>query len=238
MFFFFMEDLLTMDVFVGTSGWAYDWNEGGNLDWYISHSGLSAVELNASFYRFPFRNQILGWSRKGRAMAWAVKVHRGVTHTHRFNEAARETWKKFAEAFRPLDPFIHFYLFQAHPRFTDMDDLLRFVTSCGLGPRFALELRNPAFLGDDRLCRQLQDHVTLVSVDSPVFQDRIFGGDTIYLRMHGRKDWYNHDYSGEELEKTARCIMEHSPKRVYVFFNNDHAMLANARKMKKILDSL
>ena len=106
-----------MEVFVGTSGWSYDWNEGGNLDWYIQNSGLNAVELNASFYRFPFRNQILGWSRKGRELAWAVKVHRGVTHTHRFNEAAGVLWKRFREAFIPLDPFVDFYLPGTSPLF-------------------------------------------------------------------------------------------------------------------------
>jgi len=227
-----------MEVFVGTSGWSYDWNEGGNLDWYIQNSGLNAVELNASFYRFPFRNQILGWSRKGRDLAWAVKVHRGVTHTHRFNEAAGVLWKRFREAFIPLDPFVDFYLFQAHPRFSDPDILLRFAESCGLGRRFALEIRNPDLLGNAPVCKSLQEVVTLVSVDSPVVQNRIFEGDCIYLRMHGRRGWYSHDYSDEELEKTAGIILDLSPRRVYVFFNNDHAMLGNARKMKKVLTSL
>ena len=49
-----------MEVFVGTSGWSYGWNKGGNLDWYLRNSHLNAVELNASFYRFPNRNQIAG----------------------------------------------------------------------------------------------------------------------------------------------------------------------------------
>ncbi|MEM2358961.1 MAG: DUF72 domain-containing protein, partial [Nitrososphaerota archaeon] len=35
--------------FVRTSGWLYDWNSGGTLDWYLANSGLNAVELNASF---------------------------------------------------------------------------------------------------------------------------------------------------------------------------------------------
>ncbi|RLF12723.1 MAG: DUF72 domain-containing protein, partial [Thermoprotei archaeon] len=39
-----------MRVYIGTSGWLYDWNLDGSLDWYVKNSGLNAVELNASFY--------------------------------------------------------------------------------------------------------------------------------------------------------------------------------------------
>jgi uncharacterized protein YecE (DUF72 family) len=38
-----------MEVYVGTSGWAYGWNEGGNLEWFVGNAGLNAVELNASY---------------------------------------------------------------------------------------------------------------------------------------------------------------------------------------------
>ncbi|MEM4503151.1 MAG: DUF72 domain-containing protein, partial [Ignisphaera sp.] len=53
-----------MEIFVGTSGWLYDWNIDGTLDWYLQNSRLNAVELNASFYRFPFRNQVSSWVKK------------------------------------------------------------------------------------------------------------------------------------------------------------------------------
>ncbi len=48
--------------------------------------------------------------------------------------------------------------------------------------------------------------------------------------MLGRSSWYAHDYSYEELVEVAR--------RVYVFFNNDHWMLGNARTMLKLLREL
>ncbi len=225
-----------MDVYVGTSGWAYGWNEGGNLDWFIGNAGLNAVELNASFYRFPYRNQILGWSRKGSGLRWAVKVHRGVTHSRRFSESARELFTKFHDAFAPLDPFIDFFLFQAHPRCTDTGTMIDFAGFTGLGDRCALEIRNRDLLLDDARCRDLQEHVILVSVDSPDARNRIFPGEIIYLRMHGRDAWYSHDYSDEELQETAAYIRDAGPEKVYVFFNNDHAMLVNARKMRDILE--
>ena len=33
-----------MEVHIGTSGWAYAWNRGGSLAWFVEHSGLNAVE--------------------------------------------------------------------------------------------------------------------------------------------------------------------------------------------------
>jgi len=56
-----------LKALVGTSGWLYDWNEGGDLRWYVENSGLNAIELNASFYRFPFPSQVKGWSRRAPA---------------------------------------------------------------------------------------------------------------------------------------------------------------------------
>jgi uncharacterized protein YecE (DUF72 family) len=45
-----------MKVFVGTSGWYYEWNVDKTLDWYIANSGLNGIKLNASFYHFLFPN--------------------------------------------------------------------------------------------------------------------------------------------------------------------------------------
>jgi uncharacterized protein YecE (DUF72 family) len=224
-----------MEVYVGTSGWYYDWNREKSLDWFIGHSGLKAVELNASFYRFPFPNQVKSWAKKGIGLSWAVKVHRSVTHTHLFNERGFEVWERFRDAFAPLDEFIDFYLFQAPPRFDDAERLVAFIQKAGLGDRCAVELRNPDLLGDNDLCARIAEHAVLVSVDSPDFRNRIFAGPLIYLRMHGRDGWYQHNYTGKELEETASIIRSQKPDRVHVFFNNDHAMLDNAREMTRIL---
>jgi uncharacterized protein YecE (DUF72 family) len=229
-----MED--EREIYVGTSGWYYDWNPDLSLDWYAQNSGLNAIELNASFYRFPYKNQITSWARKGRSLSWAVKVHRSVTHSHRFNEKAVDVWHRFLDAFSPLDPLVRFYLFQAHPRISDPDLLIRFAEEAGLGERFALEIRNRALLTDDDACRRLQEHLTLVSVDSPDVRNRIFPGEPIYLRVHDRTGWYSHDYTAEELGEMAGLLRESGTGRIYIFFNNDHTMLSNARAMRELLE--
>lgn len=221
-----------MEVFIGTSGWSYDWNKGGNLDWYLLNSGLNSVELNASFYRFPFKNQVSVWSKKGKDLRWCVKVHRFVTHQHRFNDAARTVWQRFLDLFAPLDSFIDYYLFQAPPSMTNIDRLIEFFTDLPRQDKCALEIRNKTVLLDDRACGKLQEHVLLVSVDSPDVTNRIYHDSVVYIRMHGRNDWYQHDYTQEELVETATLICDTGADRAYIFFNNNHAMLENAQQMK------
>ena len=226
-----------MEVFVGTSGWSYGWNKGGNLDWYLKNSCLNAVELNASFYRFPYRNQIAGWAGKGTELRWCVKVHRFVTHQYKFNDTARGIWQRFLDLFNPLDPSIDYYLFQAPPSMTDIDRLLRFFNGLPLLEKCVLEIRNRNLILDDIACRKLQEYLPVVSVDSPDTRNRIFSGNLIYMRMHGRDDWYRHDYTQEELEETAAMIQRTGAEKVYLFFNNDHSMLENAQRMKELFGS-
>jgi uncharacterized protein YecE (DUF72 family) len=87
--------LMTMDCFVGTSGWFYSWNPEGSFDWFVTHSGLNAVELNMSFYRYPYPNMVRGWALKGRVLRWSIKVHRLITYTFKLNEKAYIRWERF-----------------------------------------------------------------------------------------------------------------------------------------------
>ena len=217
----------------------YDWNSEGTLDWYITNSGLNAVELNASFYRFPFPSQVLGWSRKATRIRWAVKVHRSITHLRKLSDYALETWRRFYNLFQPLDERIDFYLFQMPPNFSateaNLERVRRFFTGSGLGGRFAIEFRHESWFSRE-LAETVSDiGATYVSIDSPVKTFIHSSGGVIYLRMHGRSSWYAHDYSLEELSGLADTILSLGPRIVYVFFNNDHWMLENARLMLDIL---
>jgi len=221
----------------------YDWNVEGTFDWYVRESGLNAVELNSSFYRLPFRNQVAAWSKKSASLRWAVKVHRYVTHMARLSDKALEFWERFSNRFEPLEDKIDFYLIQLPPSFALSDGALerirKFLKVAGDPSRVAIEFRNPSWfsLGSNELC-QMVDGAVVVSVDSPQGTWVANCGGTIYMRLHGRASWYWHDYSASELEEIARLVMSLKPSRVYAFFNNDHWMLKNAREMLKLLASL
>lgn len=227
-----------MDAFIGTSGWYYDWNKKKNLDWFIQNSGLNSVELNASFYRFPSPEQIEGWSRKGSGLRWSIKVHRSITHWRQLSESSLEILGNFLELFGPMDHLVDFYLFQVPPKFDDIARALRFAEAAELGERFALEIRNEKLLGNDEACTELMKKVTLVSVDSPDYRNRIFPGKTVYIRMHGRESWYSYDYSRAEISEIVRKIRELGPDKIYVYFNNDHNMLENAKMALKVFSGL
>jgi uncharacterized protein YecE (DUF72 family) len=151
-------------------------------------------------------------ARAGSGLRWSVKVNRSVTHRHRFNEKAIPV----RERFRPLDR------------------LIASIEAVDLGRRCAVEVRNPAGLGDDGACRRLQEAAVLVSVDSPDVQERIFPGEIIYLRVHGRGAWYRHESTGSELAALRNRIVGAGLERAYIFFNNNHAMLENARAMMRL----
>jgi uncharacterized protein YecE (DUF72 family) len=226
-----------MDFFVGTSGWYYSWNEKRSLDWFVANSGLNAVELNASFYRFPFSNMVKSWVKKGSGLRWTVKVNRLITHRFKFSEKAYQSWQKFRELFSPLDANVDFYLFQLHPRITPESaaSIEKFVEATGLQRRFALEVRNIEWFNDEWIRWASKLGITWVSVDSPDFPLDVYNTDgLVYQRMHGRTAWYAHNYSDRELEEVAENIGKAKPEKAYVFFNNDTAMLVNARKMLDI----
>ena len=227
-----------MIVYVGTSGWLYGWNRDGSLDWYVEQSGLNAVELNMSFYRYPSRRAVESWAERGRRLAWSIKVNRLITHVYRFSEKALDAWKRFEGLFSPMDHMIHHYLFQLPPSLSprSASRIEAFTTKTELGTRLALEWRNPEWFEEKWVSWAEKLGVTLVSVDSPDLPKTIMmSGTTIYLRMHGRTAWYSHDYTDEELTEVAERILQSSPRKVYVYFNNDHAMLKNARRMLNIL---
>lgn len=227
-----------MEVYVGTSGWAYPWNEGGNFSWYIEHSGLNAVELNSSFYRFPFQSMIKFWAAKTGNLRWSVKVTRLVTHTYKFAGGAMAAWHDFRQLFTPLEGNIDFYLFQLPPSLTPESSatIEAFFQQAALKERFALEPRNVKWFDDKWFKWASKLGLTWVSVDSPVLPRNILVTNSIvYVRMHGRTAWYSYKYTLEELKNVAHEILNLKPRKAYVFFNNDEDMLVNSREMFDIL---
>ncbi|MCW4009640.1 MAG: DUF72 domain-containing protein [Candidatus Bathyarchaeota archaeon] len=227
-----------MDFYVGTSGWAYAWNKTRRLDWFTSNAHLNAIELNARFYRYPSLETVENWAKKGKDLRWSIKVNRMFTHTYKFNDAAVDRWRNFQDLFAALDANIDFFLFQLPPKTTphSAPQIEEFAKKTGFKERFALEVRNRNWFSKEWIGWASHLGLTLVSADAPDLPREIFSvHNTIYLRMHGRTAWYAYRYSNRELEETAAKIEEANPERVYVFFNNDSAMLENAQAMLSLL---
>ncbi len=224
---------------VGTSGWSYDWNEGRTLDWYVSNSGLNAVELNSSFYRFPFPNQVKGWAKRS-GLSWSIKVNRSITHMYKFSEKAVPMFEKFEGLFKPMDNVIDNYLFQLPPSVegNKAEVVLDFIARSGLSDRAVVEPRAASWFNDEIYSRFKERGVTMCSIDSPIGSFFAKTTHKIYLRLHGRKSWYTYKYSNKELRSIINTILNYNPKEAFIFFNNDHDMLKNARELLKIIESI
>jgi uncharacterized protein YecE (DUF72 family) len=221
-------------VYVGTSGWSYDWNIGNSLEWYIQESTLNAMELNMSYYRFPYPNMVKSWAKKGSDLAWIVKVHRSITHYRKLQKGCYDIFQRFKKLFFPLKNSIHYYLLQLPPSFNDLDVVEHFIASFG-SEQLAIEFRSQHFFSENikRWAKNLG--VLLVSIDAPKLPQTIMSDKIIYERIHGRTGWYSHDYQLEELKEIKERMLKSHPKKVYVFFNNNHAMLQNAERMYSLL---
>ncbi len=229
-----------MKIFVGTSGWSYSWNPDG-FKWYAKNSKLNAVELNSSFYRYPFPAYVKSWAENGKNLRWAIKVNKTITHFYKFNEKAYEKWKSFKRLFMPLDKFVDFYLFQLPPNTTpkSIEKIEKFIKKTKLKERFALEVRNEKWFKKEYIKRAKEMGITWVSIDAPKLSREIYKtSKDIYLRVHGRNLWYSHNYKKSELDEIAQKIKKKRTRNCYVFFNNNHNMLNNAREMKKILEKI
>ena len=222
-------------IYIGTSGWSYEWNLGKSLDWYISNSELNSIELNMSYYRFPYPNMVKVWAKKGSNLVWIIKTHRLITHLKKLNKETYSIFERFKKIFLPFEESIHYYLLQFPSRFTDLDKVEKFIDNCG-NEKLAVEFRNTSMFTNEIISWANKQGILLVSIDAPKLPTKIMSNDIIYERIHGRTDWYSHNYKDEELLEIKDRIMSPKPKEVYVFFNNDN-MLKNAMRMYGLLKS-
>ncbi|KYK26607.1 hypothetical protein AYK20_03535 [Thermoplasmatales archaeon SG8-52-1] len=224
-------------IFVGTSGWSYEWNLGRSLEWYKENSDLNSIELNMSYYRFPYPNMIKAWAKKGSNLTWIIKAHRLITHLKKLNKESYLIFERFKKLFLPLEENIHYYLLQFPQKFTDLDKIEKFINNCG-NEKLSIEFRNTEMFTDEMIKWGKKQGVLLVSVDAPKLPTKIMSKNIIYERIHGKTIWYSHDYNNKELLDIKERILSSKPKKIYVFFNNNHAMLENAIRMNNLLNSL
>lgn len=228
-----------MKAFVGTSGWSYDWNPEG-LRWYVNNSRLNAIELNMSFYRFPFPNQVKGWAKTGKALRWVIKVHQSITHLRKLGDPSLKTWERFRARFNPMEEFIDLYLLQLPPSLSFNQEVLKRIQRFAESGKIAVEPRHVSWFTKEVAQALEEVGAVFVTPDSPMFgglpPDGVYASRGIaYARLHGRESWYAHDYSEEELREVVDAIVRSEATTVYVFFNNDHWMLRNARLMVELL---
>jgi uncharacterized protein YecE (DUF72 family) len=241
-------------LWVGTSGWTYDdWNGvfyppdvkgSARLDYYVTQ--FHAVELNATFYRYPTSNMVTAWNQRMPAgFHLAVKALRRITHVKRLQECTGD-WTEFSRRIRELH-CLRVILWQLPPSLdVDLPRLASFLEMISQSPianvRHAFEFRNKRWWTDEVAHLLEKEQAAFVAISHPTLPSQIIPTtDFLYVRFHGLgRQLYRYDYSRDELAEWVERVIEVCGHRcvhdVYAFFNNDFQ--ANAVKNAKAFENL
>ena len=242
-------------IYIGTSGWSYDhWlglfypeelKKNQWLPFYSEHFGT--VELNMSFYRYPFQNMLKGWKNKlPENFKMTFKAHRQITHRKKFREV-KENLDRFYNMVGEMGDRAGCILFQAPPSFSktqENEEVLRKFLEL-INPSFhnVIEFRHSSWWNEETLDLLRKYNVafcTVSGINMP--SDVMISADFGYFRFHGPEEVYASEYSDEQLRAWADAINElisgGTINDVYCYFNNDFHGFAinNAKTLHSLLN--
>ena len=236
---------------VGCSGWFYwHWR---NLfyppkistnQWFRHYAqNFSTVELNAPFYSWPTVHSVMTWVRQlpNPEFVYTVKVCELITHVKRFT-GTKLLVKDFGFIAELLGNHMGCFLFQLPPSYHYTAARLRAIVE-QLDPslRNVVEFRHRSWWNQAVYAAFRKRGIIFCSCSAPRLPDELIKtSDEVYIRFHGAKAWYRHDYSEEELALWAQRVKESRCRRVWAYFNNDRDAYAirNAKVFRKQLDQL
>ena len=218
-------------LYVGCSGWRYwKWRDsyyGGVVqpDWFNHYlKGFDTVEINASFYSWPTVTGVQAWRRQvgNRDFVYTVKVCELITHVKRF-KGTKTLINDFGLIADVLGDRMGCFLFQLPPsyRYTRAR-LAAIVSQLDPARRNVVEFRHASWWNEDVYSAFREAGIIFCSCSGPRLPDELIRtADEVYVRLHGPKRWYRHDYSENELLEWAARIKASGAKRAWIYFNND-----------------
>lgn len=206
----------------GIGGWVFDpWREtfypaGMKPKDHLRHAAsvLSAIEINATFYRTQSADIFRNWAAEvPDGFRFAVKAARGAAQRKDAAEARPAIDRFFRSGLAELGDKLGPVLWQlpAGRRF-DADQLAAFLDLLpdgidGLALRHALEAQHPSFLDPAALTLLSKRNVALVGLDKEGVETRApVTADFVYLRLQGTRSGERFGYSGAELALWADRI--------------------------------
>jgi uncharacterized protein YecE (DUF72 family) len=238
----------TTKVHVGCSGWFY-WHWRGGFypadlatnRWFEHYSHhFKTVELNAPFYSWPTTAAVQAWVRQAgrRKFIYTVKASELITHVKRF-VGTKTLVKDFGHIADLLGPHMGCFLFQLPPSFHYTRARLdRIVSQLDPIRRNVVEFRHKSWWNESVFAAFRKAGIVFCSCSGPKLPDQLVKtADDIYIRFHGLKQWYRHDYTSPELAVWANRIRECGATKVWAYFNNDRDGYAikNARELLRRL---
>jgi uncharacterized protein YecE (DUF72 family) len=234
-------------IFVGCSGWRYwKWRDSfyegvPQNDWFGHYlKRFDTVEINASFYSWPTVAGVQSWRRQpGRKrFVYTVKACELITHVKKF-KGTKTLVKDFGMIADILRDRIGCFLFQLPPsyRYTKIR-LNDIVSQLDPARRNVVEFRHVSWWNEEVYRAFREAGIIFCSCSGPRLPDELVRtADEVYVRLHGPKRWYRHDYSNEELAIWADRIKASGATRAWVYFNNDNDAHApkNATTLRRML---
>jgi uncharacterized protein YecE (DUF72 family) len=236
-------------VFVGCSGWRYwKWRDSfyegvPQNDWFGHYlKNFDTVEINASFYSWPTVAGVQAWRRQPgkKKFVYTVKASEHITHIKKF-KGTKTLVKDFGMIADILGDRMGCFLFQLPPsyRYTKTR-LSNIVSQLDPARRNVVEFRHASWWNEEVYSAFREAGIMFCSCSGPRLPDELVKtADEIYVRLHGPKRWYRHDYSKEELTVWADRIKASGAKRAWIYFNNDNDAHApkNAAALRRMLKS-
>ncbi|HYE54040.1 MAG TPA: DUF72 domain-containing protein [Chitinophagaceae bacterium] len=233
---------------IGCSGWYYwHWHdlfypkELSRSEWFAHYAAnFKTVELNAPFYSWPTVATVNTWLKQAgrRKFVYTVKVSELITHVKRL-KGTKELTKDFGLIADLLGNRMGCFLYQLPPSYHYTPARLNSILS-QLDPRRrnVVEFRHKSWWNEKVYTAFRAAKAIFCSCSGPRLPDELIKtADEIYVRFHGTKQWYRHNYSKEELQVWADRIKQSKAKRVWAYFNNDREGYAikNAKQLLKLL---
>ncbi len=239
---------LESTIHVGCSGWFY-WHWRGDFypadlpmsGWFARYAEhFDTVELNAPFYSWPTIATVQTWLRQadGRSFVYTVKASELITHVKQFRGTATLV-RDFGHIADLLGPRMGCFLFQLPPSFHYTPARLqRIVAQLDPARRNVVEFRHRTWWNERVYAAFRAAGAIFCSCSGPRLPEELIRtAEDIYVRFHGVKQWYRHDYTPEELAVWAERIRASGASRVWAYFNNDRDGYAikNARELRRQL---
>ena len=238
---------LKRSVYVGCSGWRYwKWRDSfyagvPQQNWFEHYlKRFDTVEINASFYSWPTVANVQAWRRQPgkKKFVYTVKVCELITHVRRF-KSTKTLIREFGLIADILGEQMGCFLFQLPPSYRYTKARLDAIVS-QLDPahRNVVEFRHASWWNDQVYEAFREAGIIFCSCSGPRLPDELIRtADEVYIRLHGPRRWYRHDYSKSELATWADRITASGAKRVWVYFNNDSDAHApnNATALRRML---
>jgi len=237
-----------MEIHIGCSGWFYShWRgifyprqEVTPKNWFAYYANVfRTVELNAPFYRWPKPATVRRWYREAPpGFIYTVKVNRLITHDKRLTGTKQLVRDYYAIA-DTLREKMGCFLFQFPPSFKySAANLKKIVNQLDPARKTVVEFRHKSWWQEKVYVALRERGLTFCAVSAPRLPETFPSGQPVaYFRLHGKSQWYRHDYTPAELAEWRDRILASGAREVWVYFDNDRNGYAvkNALQLRRAL---